>query len=586
VPERHSAEIRTTAGGITYHFIGSGDAVVLVHAGGLDRRMWDDLVEPLSRAHQVIRLDLRGCGETPPGSVTFAHPADVAEVIDHIRAGPAHVVGVSMGAGVAAELALVRPDLVRSLVLVSPGGSLLDDPGPAIREFWRAEADAVERGDLAAAIDLNLKTWLDGPNRPEDDIDPDVRRRVADMLSHSFELSANAPGGAELESELEPPAIDRLGDIEIPSLVIAGALDLPAVLDTAAWLAGELPDATLELLPGVGHLLPMEMPDAVAHLVLTFIEGRGFVERARLAAELLSLARRLEAEGIYNGGKAARAAADRELIRAAVERDSFATEPLGDAVESLGRRLRVVGYPARLLDSFAAAADAARTGGVVGIDASPPVRVCRMCGELFVGSPPAVCPTCEAPALSFREQLPVWYLEPMTAGEALEALRAGAARLTELVRGQAKDVLVRPPRPGEWSARETLEHLVGSEELLAQRIERLLTESEPDLAARSAHEVRATGVTSDESATSGIAPRLDPWALLERYLLIRRATLARVAALTPDAWGRAGHHVEFGRVTVLSQAGYFARHEANHTAQVAAAIECRIPGELVAAQQT
>ena len=202
-----------------------------------------------------------------------------------------------------------------------------------------------------------------------------------------------------------------------------------------------------------------------------------------------------------------------------------------------------------------------------------------MCGELFIATTPRAGPTCEAPPLAFREQVPVWYLDPITTSEATAVLAAGAERLAGLIRGRSTGELVQPPRPGEWSARETLEHLLGAEELLAERIERLLAETEPDLAARSVDEVRPTGVASDEDATSGVASRLDTWAMLERYLLLRRATLGRLAALAPEDWDRGGRHAEFGRVTILSQAGYFARHEANHTAQLAAAIQGRIPGE-------
>ena len=143
-------------------------------------------------------------------------------------------------------------------------------------------------------------------------MDPDLRGRVAAMQRRAFELAAGAPGSEDLEIELEPAAIDRLAEITVPTLVVAGALDQPTVIDTAAWLANELPDVRLELVPGVGHFLPMEVPDGFAELVIDFVAGRSFAERALLAAELVSVGRRLEGEGIYNGGKLARAAADRD----------------------------------------------------------------------------------------------------------------------------------------------------------------------------------------------------------------------------------------------------------------------------------
>jgi 3-oxoadipate enol-lactonase len=92
--------------------------VVLIHAGVCDRRMWDGL--PALSGYRVVRMDLRGFGGSASRpDAPFSHHGDVATLLDELGIRAAHLVGVSMGAGVAAEIALARPDLVRSLRAVS-----------------------------------------------------------------------------------------------------------------------------------------------------------------------------------------------------------------------------------------------------------------------------------------------------------------------------------------------------------------------------------------------------------------------------------------------------------------------------------
>ena len=84
--------------------------LVLLHAGVADRRMWDPVWPDLVRDHDVVRLDLRGFGEAvtvPEGPVS--HRGDVLEVLDALGVGRCHLVGASLGSGIAAEVAVERP---------------------------------------------------------------------------------------------------------------------------------------------------------------------------------------------------------------------------------------------------------------------------------------------------------------------------------------------------------------------------------------------------------------------------------------------------------------------------------------------
>src|SRR5690348_7987855 len=86
--------------------------LLLVHAGVADRRMWDPIWPALTAVRDVIRVDLRGYGEsTEQPAGPWSPRADVLEVLDHLGVERAHLVGCSFGAGVCAELALERPAL-------------------------------------------------------------------------------------------------------------------------------------------------------------------------------------------------------------------------------------------------------------------------------------------------------------------------------------------------------------------------------------------------------------------------------------------------------------------------------------------
>ncbi|HEY7525060.1 MAG TPA: DinB family protein [Candidatus Limnocylindrales bacterium] len=295
-------------------------------------------------------------------------------------------------------------------------------------------------------------------------------------------------------------------------------------------------------------------------------------DRLALVGRLAILARALEARGAYNGGKLLRAAMDAELTRLALAEATTDEELLG-SLEQVTELLAESGTGRGVAARLPAVIAAVRDDGIVSLEAAPRSHVCRMCGELFLGDPPVACPTCEAPATAFREHVPTWFLEPMAPADVLDELAVGAARVAAVIGGRDDESLARVPQPGEWSARDTLDHLLGTEAILAGRIARMLTEDEPDVAAVTVGDV---GPPSDEGpgASAAAASRL-----LAEFLAAREGTIARLKALGDNDWNRSGRHPEWGRVTIRSQAAYFARHQASHAAQLAAAAEGRVPGQ-------
>jgi 3-oxoadipate enol-lactonase len=144
-----------TRAGIAYDRAGPrGEVpVVLLHAGVADRRMWEFQWPALTAERDVVRLDLRGFGESvmrPRGALLPV--GDALDTLAELGIERCHLVGASLGAGVAVEVALTQSELVESLLLGPPGGSLIAEVTADLRGFINAETAALERNDMDAAV--------------------------------------------------------------------------------------------------------------------------------------------------------------------------------------------------------------------------------------------------------------------------------------------------------------------------------------------------------------------------------------------------------------------------------------------------
>lgn len=247
---------------------GDGSPVVLVHAGICDSRMWDPQWETFPRAHRVVRYDMRGFGRSALVPGRYSPPADLIALLDELALGPAKLVGASMGGGISLQVAVARPDLVSGLVLVG-SGVRGHDWSDYVTHSWAEEEAALERGDLDAAVEVNLRTWVDGPDRSPDEVDPEVRGRIAEMQRRAFELWLPVGDAAEEE----PLVLDvgaRLGEISVPTLALVGEHDVEDVNVVAERLEREI-GATRVTIAGAAHLPNLEKPREFDQLVLAFL---------------------------------------------------------------------------------------------------------------------------------------------------------------------------------------------------------------------------------------------------------------------------------------------------------------------------
>jgi pimeloyl-ACP methyl ester carboxylesterase len=245
---------------LAHDVAGTGPALVLLHSTVCDRRMWDPQWPVFVDAgYRVVRCDFRGYGETPVPQGPHNDADDVVGVLDELEIGPVAVVGASYGGQVALEIAARWPQRATALALVCasmPG----HEPSDALRRFWEREAKALDAGDIAGAVELNVATWL-GP-----EADEPTRERVRLMQRQAFEVQLAAP------EEYEPAeVVFDLRAITAPSLVVSGAKDLPDFRLTAARLAVLLPGARSVELPWAGHLPTLERPQELSGMLTDFL---------------------------------------------------------------------------------------------------------------------------------------------------------------------------------------------------------------------------------------------------------------------------------------------------------------------------
>lgn len=247
-------------GRLAYERQGAGAPVVLLHGLGIDKAVWADVADALASSFDTVRLDLRGHGESSPADVPFAHHDDVARALGALGVERAHLVGLSMGGGVALDVALAHPARAGSLALVDAalGGHAWS---PAWRDSFRAIRKTGEPEAAKAA-------WLMHPlfDRPRADA------RSSQMLAA---MIARDPGTRWTEHEplraLDPPAAGRLAEIRVPALVIIGEHDLEDFQAAARALYAGIAGARLVTLAGVGHLAPLEAPSLVARELAGFL---------------------------------------------------------------------------------------------------------------------------------------------------------------------------------------------------------------------------------------------------------------------------------------------------------------------------
>jgi pimeloyl-ACP methyl ester carboxylesterase len=251
---------------ITYRRSGEGEPLVLLHGGASDSREWRRQLDALSDEFDVIAWDAPGCGGSsdPPESFRLTDYADCLwAFLEALGASPAHVAGLSFGAGLALELYRRHPETTRTMVLASAyagwAGSL---PREVVEERLRQvllEADA-PREDLVCA-------WLPTLFGPV--ASAELCTELAAIISDVRPAGMRAMARSFAEADLR----DVLPRLAVPTLLLYGDADVRAGPAVGRELHAAIPRSTLVVLPGAGHQLNMEAAERFNAEVRAFLRS-------------------------------------------------------------------------------------------------------------------------------------------------------------------------------------------------------------------------------------------------------------------------------------------------------------------------
>lgn len=254
-------------GKLYYEIEGKGEVLVLIHAGFVDSGMWDGQWKAFTWHYRVLRFDMRGFGKSDPATGPVSRHHDLYRLLQKLCIKRAHLLGCSKGGEIAIDFTLEHPEMVLSLIVVSgtPGGFEMRGKTPSeVLEMLQA----LEQRDLDRVSGLQIHLWVDGPFRQPEKVNTFVRQRAVEMNRTAVKNGTWDIADAKL---LNPPAAERLAEIGVPVLIIAGSLDNPEILRAADHLTDGIKKSKKVTISDTAHVPNMEKPEEFNQIVLDFL---------------------------------------------------------------------------------------------------------------------------------------------------------------------------------------------------------------------------------------------------------------------------------------------------------------------------
>jgi 3-oxoadipate enol-lactonase len=259
----------TTGDGVRLHYKqeGQGTDLVLIHGLGMSLRDWDAHLPELTRCHRVLRVDVRGFGESekPAGPYSpqlFAR--DLAGVVQTCRVTRAHVAGISMGGVIAQRFALDFPEIVQSLMLISTS-SEVNAKGQAA---WEELATGVEQQGFSTVANFSERLFAASFVSAHPETVGDRIKRTAANDPHAWAAAARAVSAFNWTADL--------AGVRVPTLILQGLEDGLTPPGGAVKMDRAFPHSRLLFLPDCGHFVPDEKPEIFTSTVLAFLAGVDF----------------------------------------------------------------------------------------------------------------------------------------------------------------------------------------------------------------------------------------------------------------------------------------------------------------------
>lgn len=245
---------------------GAGDPLVFLHGIGGNRTNWSAQLAALSDQFLCVAFDFRGYGDSedlPDGLDFFDFVEDVRSVLAENGIERCHLMGLSMGGLVAQAFYARYPEKVLSLGLIGcrPGSAPVFEDSKA---FAEERMKPLEQDNNAQALADSLLPRLLGPA---------VGNKEREAIRQSLARVRPASYRKVLSARLSIAPFLELGDIQVPTLVIAGSHDQVAPLSQMQAIAAAIPNSLLKVVPDAGHLMNIEQPAVFTRYVRDFLTG-------------------------------------------------------------------------------------------------------------------------------------------------------------------------------------------------------------------------------------------------------------------------------------------------------------------------
>jgi len=231
---------------INYVLEGPEDAPVLMFSNslGTDHTMWDTEAAQFTGDFRVLRYDTRGHGGSsvtdPPYSVEML-AGDALNLLDHLGIDHVHFCGISLGGLTGQQIALTRPPALKSLTLANTAANI----GPL--SVWEMRLEALDDGGIEGITQAVMDRWL----TPEcKDATPEIFDRLHAMMLRNSKTGYYGCCCAVRDADFR----SRLGDIQTPTLIIGGSIDLATAPVLSEDLLVGIPNAELQMIQGAPHI--------------------------------------------------------------------------------------------------------------------------------------------------------------------------------------------------------------------------------------------------------------------------------------------------------------------------------------------
>jgi pimeloyl-ACP methyl ester carboxylesterase len=265
----HQGYAPVNGGQIFYEELGAGDPVVLIHGVSGDRRHWDNQFEFLALNYRVIRYDVRGFGNSslPVNELGYTDQADLLALLDYLQIADAHIVGWSMGSGIAFDFATTNPARIKTVTSVGPWvNGHLTPLATDLYERMGAVGAAAAEGGAEAGTAAFMELIFDNTIRQES------AGKFFEQIA--LEYSWWAFVNDSPQESLEPTAASGLDRLRVPTFVITAEHDLEACREMGELIVASVPGSRQAVMPETGHLMHIEKPREFNALLADFLGSK------------------------------------------------------------------------------------------------------------------------------------------------------------------------------------------------------------------------------------------------------------------------------------------------------------------------